>query len=93
MFLKFFANLREMHVPVTPREYLDLMRALQGDLAEMSVDEFYRLARALLVKDERNLDKFDVVFAATFKGALTLAAAIEAETCRRNGCAAWPSVI
>ena len=78
MFLKFFANLREMHVPVTPREYLDLMRALQGDLAEMSVDEFYRLARALLIKDERNLDKFDVVFAATFKGALTLAAAIEA---------------
>ena len=44
----------------------------------MSVDEFYRLARALLVKDERNLDKFDVVFAATFKGALTLAAAVEA---------------
>ena len=78
MFLKFFANLREAHVPVTPREYLDLMRALQGDLAEMSVDDFYRLSRALLVKDERNLDKFDVVFAATFKGALTLAAAIEA---------------
>jgi uncharacterized protein with von Willebrand factor type A (vWA) domain len=78
MFLKFFANLREMNVPVTPREYLDLMRALQGDLAEMLVDEFYWLARALLIKDERNLDKFDVVFAATFKGALTLAAAIEA---------------
>src|SRR5580704_10665143 len=78
MFLKFFANLRQAHVPVTPREYLDLMRALQGDLAQMSVDEFYRLARALLIKDERNLDKFDVVFAATFKGALTLAAAVEA---------------
>jgi hypothetical protein len=63
----------------TPREYLDLMRALEGDLARMSVDEFYRLARALLVKDERNLDKFDVVFAATFKGVLTLAAAVEAK--------------
>ena len=80
MFLRFFANLRQAHVPATPREYLDLMRALQGDLAEMSVDEFYRLARALLVKDERNLDKFDVVFAATFKGVLSVAAAVEART-------------
>src|SRR5271156_5403813 len=78
MFLEFFANLRQAHVPATPREYLDLMRALEGDLAQMSVDEFYRLSRALLVKDERNLDRFDIVFAATFKGALTLAAAIEA---------------
>ena len=60
MFLTFFANLRQAHVPVTPREYLDLMRALEGDLADRSVDEFYRLSRALLVKDERNLDKFDV---------------------------------
>src|SRR6516225_9523340 len=79
MFLKFFANLREARVPATPREYLDLIRALEGDLAEMSVDEFYRLARALLVKDERNLDKFDVVFAATFKGILSVAAAVEAK--------------
>ena len=47
MFLKFFANMRQAHVPVTPQEYLDLMRALQGDLAQMSVDRFYRLARAL----------------------------------------------
>src|SRR5271155_4461431 len=78
MFLQFFANLRQAHVPATPREYLDLMRALDGDLARMSVDEFYRLARALLVKDERNLDKFDVVFAATFKGVLSVAAAVEA---------------
>jgi uncharacterized protein len=78
MFLEFFANLRQVHVPATPREYLDLMRALENDLAQMSVDEFYRLARALLVKDERNLDRFDVVFAATFKGVLSVAAAVEA---------------
>ncbi len=79
MFLEFFANLRQAHVPATPREYLDLMRALEGDLARMSVDEFYRLARALLVKDERNLDRFDVVFGATFKGVLSVAAAVEAQ--------------
>src|ERR1700722_5895877 len=77
MFLEFFANLRQAHVPATPREYLDLMRALEGDLARMSVDEFYRLARAVLVKDERNLDKFDVVFAAAFKGVLSLSQAVE----------------
>src|SRR5271165_6971349 len=78
MFFTFFANLRQAHVPVTPREYLDLMRALEDDLAEKSVDEFYRLSCALLVKDERNLDKFDVVFASTFKRMLTVAAAVEA---------------
>ena len=78
MFLTFFASLREAHVPVTPREYLDLMRALQADLAEKSVEEFYRLSRAALVKDERYLDRFDVVFAATFKGVLSLSHAVEA---------------
>src|SRR5271167_1568087 len=78
MFLTFFANLRQAHVPVTPRENLDLVRALEGDLAEKSVDEFYRLSRALLVKDQRNLDKFDIVFASTFKGVLTVAVAVEA---------------
>ncbi|MGO4871867.1 MAG: vWA domain-containing protein [Roseiarcus sp.] len=79
MFLSFFAALRQAHVPVTPREYLDLMRALEADLADKSVDDFYRLSRALLVKDERHLDKFDVVFAATFKGALSLSQAVGKE--------------
>jgi uncharacterized protein with von Willebrand factor type A (vWA) domain len=77
MFLAFFAALREARVPVTPREYLDLMRALEAGLAECSVDGFYHLARALLVKDERSLDTFDVVFAATFKGIVSLSQAVE----------------
>jgi hypothetical protein len=77
MFLAFFAALREARVPVTPREFLDLMRALEGDLADESVDDFYRLSRALLINDERNLDKFDVVFAEVFRGALTPAAGVE----------------
>jgi len=79
MFLSFFAALRQAHVPVTPREYLDLMRALDADLADKSVDDFYRLSRALLVKDERNLDKFDVVFAASFTGVQSLSQAVERE--------------
>jgi uncharacterized protein len=77
MFLSFFASLRQAHVPVTPREYLVLMQALECDLAEKSVEDFYHLSRALLVKDERNLDKFDVVFATAFKGVATLAQAVE----------------
>ena len=77
MFLAFFAALREARVPVTPREFLDLMRALEADLADKSVEDFYRLSRALLVKDERNLDKFDVVFAEVFRGALTPSPGVE----------------
>ncbi len=77
MFLTFFANLKSAAVPVSLREYLDLMQALSHDLAEKSVEDFYFLSRAVLVKDERNLDKFDRVFAATFKGLESLVAALE----------------
>ncbi|MGO8800748.1 MAG: vWA domain-containing protein [Roseiarcus sp.] len=77
MFLSFFASLRQARVPVTPREYLVLMQALERDLADKSVEDFYHLSRALLVKDERNLDKFDLVFAAAFKGVDSLTEAIE----------------
>jgi uncharacterized protein with von Willebrand factor type A (vWA) domain len=78
MFLTFFTELRRARVPVTPREYLDLVRALELDVADHSIEDFYRLARATLVKDERQLDKFDVVFAAVFKGILALSEAVEA---------------
>src|SRR3974390_2349780 len=68
MFLQFFTSLREAQVPVTLREYLTLMEALDADLAEQSVENFYYLSRSALVKDERNLDKFDRVFGTVFKG-------------------------
>ncbi|MBL8590339.1 MAG: VWA domain-containing protein, partial [Methylobacteriaceae bacterium] len=77
MFLTFFANLKAAQVPCTLREYLTLMQALEADLAEKSVEDFYYLSRACLVKDERNLDKFDRVFGTTFKGLENLAAALE----------------
>src|SRR5207302_1289969 len=64
MFLQFFTSLRDAQVPVTLREYLTLMEAIDADLAEQTVENFYYLARASLVKDERNLDKFDRVFGA-----------------------------
>jgi uncharacterized protein with von Willebrand factor type A (vWA) domain len=77
MFLHFFAELRKARVPVTPRELIDLCRALEFGVAERSAEDFYRLSRALLVKDERHLDAFDVVFATVFKGALSLSEAVE----------------
>jgi uncharacterized protein with von Willebrand factor type A (vWA) domain len=67
MLLHFFTELRAAKVPVSLREYLTLLDALDRDLAEKRVEEFYFLARACLVKDERNLDKFDRVFSDVFK--------------------------
>ena len=77
MFLAFFTELRAAKVPVTLREYLTLLDALGRDLADKSVEDFYYLSRACLVKDERNLDKFDRVFGHVFKGLETLAQALE----------------
>ncbi|HEX8665879.1 MAG TPA: VWA domain-containing protein [Beijerinckiaceae bacterium] len=77
MFLTFFAELRAAKVPVTLREYLTLLEALDQDLAEKKVEDFYYLSRACLVKDERNLDKFDRVFGHVFKGLENLGQALE----------------
>ena len=79
MFVSFFHELKSAGVPVTLREYLTLMEAMQADLAGRRVEDFYYLSRAALVKDERNLDKFDRVFGHVFKGLDLLSDAIEAE--------------
>lgn len=68
MLLHFFTSLRSAKVPVSLREYLNLLDGLRHDLAGTSVEDFYYLARAVLVKDERNLDKFDRVFGEVFRG-------------------------
>ena len=68
MFQNLFRELRRVQVPVSLPEYLDLMAAMDKELADYSVNEFYYLARALLVKDERYLDRFDQVFGHVFKG-------------------------
>ncbi len=68
MFFQFFEELRSARVPVTLKEYLALMEALERGVIDFKVDEFYVLSRAALVKDERNLDKFDRVFGHVFKG-------------------------
>ncbi len=68
MFTDFFFALKDAKVPVTLREYLTLLEGMQAGLANYRVEDFYYLSRATLVKDERNLDKFDRVFGTVFKG-------------------------
>ncbi|KAF0223176.1 MAG: hypothetical protein FD176_2147 [Rhodospirillaceae bacterium] len=77
MFLTLFLSLRAAKVPVSLREYLTLLEAVAKGAAGFSVEDFYYLSRALLVKDERNLDKFDRVFAQVFDGVVSEAGSIE----------------
>jgi uncharacterized protein with von Willebrand factor type A (vWA) domain len=79
MFERFFGELREARVPVSLREYLTLIEALDRNVIPEKVEDFYYLSRAALVKDERNLDKFDRVFSKVFKGVEFTSDAIGAE--------------
>jgi uncharacterized protein with von Willebrand factor type A (vWA) domain len=79
MFVAFFHELKTAGVPVTLREYLTLMEAMEQDLAGRRVEDFYYLARTALVKDERNLDKFDRVFGHVFKGLESMSEALTPE--------------
>src|SRR5947199_3537037 len=79
MFASFFHELKQAGLPVTLREYLTPMEAMEQDLAGRRVEDFYYLSRAALVKDERNLDKFDRVFGHVFKGLELLEQAISAD--------------
>jgi len=73
MFTHFLHELKAAGLPVTVREYLTLMEGMEKNLASHKIEDFYYLSRTALVKDERNLDKFDRVFSHVFKGIETLA--------------------
>jgi len=79
MFARFFAELRAAKVPASLREYLAFLAALDAEVVLYDAEGFYHLARTCLVKDERNIDRFDRVFAEVFRGAerLTLEAILE----------------
>jgi len=68
MFINFFFQLKEARLPVSLREYLSLIEAMDRGLADYDIDHFYYLSRTILVKDESNLDRFDQVFGRVFKG-------------------------
>jgi len=87
MFVNFFLELRQAKVPVSIKEYLALMEAMDKHVADYSVDNFYYLSRSVLVKDERNLDKFDRVFGHVFKGLEALPPEARRRRSPRSGCA------
>ena len=68
MFAPLVLGLRAAGIPASITEYLALLAAMRADVVAYSVEDFYFLSRAALVKDERHLDRFDQVFAATFRG-------------------------
>ena len=68
MLINLFLSLRKYKVPVTIRELMDLLAALQHRLVYANLDDFYLLTRTCLVKDEKNYDKFDRAFSAYFRG-------------------------
>jgi uncharacterized protein len=68
----FFYKIRAYQVPVTIREFLDLLGAMKAHVIYGSIDDFYSLARITLVKDEKHFDKFDRAFADYFKGVQSL---------------------
>ncbi len=68
MLIDFFFELHEGKIPVSIREYLDLVAALDHGLVYADMEQFYYLSRTLLVKDEKNFDKFDRAFDKYFEG-------------------------
>ncbi|HFC04589.1 MAG TPA: VWA domain-containing protein, partial [Rhizobiales bacterium] len=79
MFINFFNELKSAGLPVTLKEYLMLMEAMDARIGAYRMEDFYYLSRASLVKDERNLDKFDRVFSTVFEGIESLSEDLTAE--------------
>ncbi len=67
MLIDFFLHLRKAKLPVSIKEYLMLLEGIKQHVINNTIDEFYYLSRAALVKDERNFDKFDKAFGSYFK--------------------------
>jgi uncharacterized protein with von Willebrand factor type A (vWA) domain len=79
MFINFFLELKKAKLPVSMREYLTLLEGMKEGVIQFSIDDFYYFSRSALIKDERNLDKFDRIFGTVFKGLETTAEAAQQE--------------
>ncbi|MBP9151028.1 MAG: hypothetical protein KBF73_01965, partial [Flavobacteriales bacterium] len=71
MFLQLFYALKHEGIPVSLREYLTLLEAVKAGLGE-NVDDFYSLARTILIKHEEHLDRFDAIFSQYVAGSMKL---------------------
>jgi len=72
LLIDFFLKLKSHKLPVSIKEYLTLLEALEKKVIGAAVEEFYFLARTALVKDEANFDKFDRAFAEFWQGVETI---------------------
>src|SRR5258708_8640511 len=72
MLIDFFLKLKSHKLPVSIKEYLTLLEAMEKNVIGPSVDDFYYLSRTALVKDEANYDKFDRAFAEFWQGVETI---------------------
>lgn len=72
MLIDFFFMLKDAKIPVSIKEFLLLLEALEKEVIGPSLDDFYYLARLTLVKDEAHFDKFDRAFGLYFKGIATV---------------------
>jgi uncharacterized protein with von Willebrand factor type A (vWA) domain len=68
MLIDFFLHLKQRRLPVSTKEFLALLEALQARVIGNSIDDFYVLSRAVLVKDEKHFDRYDRAFGEYFKG-------------------------
>jgi len=68
MLIDFFFTLKDAKIPVTIKEFLTLLEAMEKNVIGPSMDDFYYVSRLTLVKDEAHFDKFDRAFAQYFKG-------------------------
>jgi uncharacterized protein len=66
LLISFFQTLKNTGIPVSIKEYLIMLEALNARIAFASVDDFYLLSRTCLVKDEKYFDRFDRAFSAWF---------------------------
>ncbi|WP_137937407.1 VWA domain-containing protein [Chitinivorax sp. B] len=79
MLIDFFYQLKDAHLPVSIKEFLTLLEALDKRVISGSLDDFYYLARTVLIKDEKHFDKFDQVFGLYFKGIESLSDTLSRE--------------
>jgi uncharacterized protein with von Willebrand factor type A (vWA) domain len=68
MLIDFFLHLKAARLPVSTREFLTLLEALEARVVSLSLDDFYTLARICLIKDEAHFDRFDLAFGTYFNG-------------------------
>jgi len=66
--IDFFLHLKSARLPVSTREFLTLLEALEARVVSLSLDDFYHLARAALIKDEGQYDRYDLAFSTYFNG-------------------------